>query len=117
MVNWRRARSAMPHGANPARPLCGGVSGGPRSRSRPSLVGSVVGLVSIGGDEVTAVTGRKLDDDRRRLGCGGLMRGMLPIRHASGRESVATVVGKDNDCLAHVGSVLGHYGQLVQETN
>jgi hypothetical protein len=43
------------------------------------------------------------------------MRGMLPIRRASGRESVATVVWKDNDCLAHVGSVLGH-GQLIQET-
>jgi hypothetical protein len=42
---------------------------------------------------------------------------MLPIRCASGGcESIAAVIGKDNDCLAHAGSVLG-YGQPIQETN
>lgn len=44
--------------------------------------------------------------------------GMLPIRCASdGQMPVAAIIGNLNDHLAHAGSVLGHRGQPIQDSN
>src|SRR5207249_11612466 len=54
-------------------PRTGGASSEPEVTFEAVAVVSVVGLVSIGGGEVTAVTGRKLDGGdrgRRRFGFG-----------------------------------------------
>jgi hypothetical protein len=48
------------------------------------------------------------------------MRGMLPIRRASGRELVAVVVREQHHRALDIdvtGRVLGHHGQLIQETS
>jgi hypothetical protein len=51
-------------------PRTGSASGEPEVTFEAFAVVPVVGLVSIGGDKVSAAPGRKLNDGPRRLGCG-----------------------------------------------